>query len=120
MVWRYSQSTGVLSYNNTKVAIGYAGMGPGRNNPQMERVAFVGPLPRGRYQISAPYRSKNKGPHVMKLDPVGHIAHGRTEFRIHGDSVDNPGNASEGCIILPRHVRERISASGDTYLEVVE
>lgn len=56
----------------------------------------------------------------MNLDPVGHAAHGRTLFRIHGDSRLSPGTASEGCIILPRHVRAQISASGDIDLVVVE
>lgn len=56
----------------------------------------------------------------MNLEPVGHIAHGRTLFRIHGDSRLNPGTASVGCIILPRHVREQMSASGDIDLVVTE
>lgn len=56
----------------------------------------------------------------MVLSPDGHNAHGRTAFLIHGDSRTNPGNASEGCIVLPPAVRIRIAQSGDTTLEVVE
>jgi hypothetical protein len=55
----------------------------------------------------------------MRLTPQGHNAHGRTGFLIHGDSRRNPGNASEGCIILNRSAREAIANSGDATLEVV-
>jgi hypothetical protein len=44
---------------------------------------------------------------------------GRSEFRIHGDSIAHPGMASHGCIILPRAVRDAIWRSGDRALEVV-
>lgn len=60
-----------------------------------------------------------KGPVVMRLTPVGHTPHGRAGFLIHGESRANPGNASEGCIILGRTTRESISASHDADLEVV-
>jgi hypothetical protein len=43
------------------------------------------------------------------LTPDGHEAHGRTEFLIHGDSVDAPGTASEGCIILSPAIRKKIA-----------
>lgn len=45
---------------------------------------------------------------------------GRTAFRIHGDSISNPGTASEGCIILPPNIRIMIIQSGDTDLKVVQ
>jgi hypothetical protein len=44
---------------------------------------------------------------------------GRFGFFIHGDSILNPGWASDGCVILGRMVRQRIAASGDPLLEVV-
>jgi hypothetical protein len=44
---------------------------------------------------------------------------GRTGFLIHGDSLQHPGRASNGCIILPRPIRDRIAASGDDQLTVV-
>jgi hypothetical protein len=50
----------------------------------------------------------------MDLTPQGHNALGRTEFMIHGESRANPpGNASEGCMIFPRDIREQMSRSGD-------
>ena len=56
----------------------------------------------------------------MSLTPVGHLAHGRSAFLIHGDSTKHPGDASEGCIIFGPHIRQRIATSGDTVLNVVE
>jgi hypothetical protein len=56
----------------------------------------------------------------MTLTPVGHNAHGRTHFLIHGDSITDPGNASQGCIVLRKKLREAIAVSGDTVIEVVE
>lgn len=120
MPWYYSQSTGQLTRNERVAGIGYAGAGGGRNNPRMENVRDVGPIPRGTYQISRPRNSERRGPHVMDLSPVGHNALGRTNFLIHGDSARHPGQASQGCIILPRLVRQQISGSGDNRLIVIE
>ncbi|MDX1695713.1 MAG: hypothetical protein R3208_18245 [Ketobacteraceae bacterium] len=76
-------------------------------------------IPREEYQIGPSYKSgTGLGPVVMDLDPVGHNALGRTLFRIHGDNAT--GTASEGCIIMPRPVREKVSNSQDRILEVVE
>jgi hypothetical protein len=56
----------------------------------------------------------------MDLTPVGHNVYGRTELQIHGERIGRPpGNASEGCVVLPRNVRERIFRSRDYVLEVV-
>jgi Protein of unknown function (DUF2778) len=120
MPWQYSQSSGQLSLNDQKVEVGYSGSGQGRNNPAMEMVSNVGPLPRGRYAIGAAYTHATKGPVVMSLTPVGHSAHGRSHFLIHGDSRQHPGEASQGCIVLSRTARNRVATSGDTQLTVVE
>ncbi len=53
----------------------------------------------------------------MNLDPVGHDALGRTDFRIHGDNVNH--DASHGCIILGPLIRRAIADSADKVLEVV-
>jgi hypothetical protein len=97
---------------------GYSGFDYGKDNPDMERVPFMGPIPRGEYRIIWPHTS-SKGPITPALRPVGHTAHERTDFLIHGDSINNPGNASRGCIILRRPVREAIINSGDRSLEVI-
>jgi hypothetical protein len=85
----------------------------------MEGVPFMGPIPKGLYSIGTPRNTSNRGPYVLDLTPKGHNALGRSEFLIHGDSIKNPGKASEGCIILPKLVREKIANSGDKVLKVV-
>jgi hypothetical protein len=117
MAWEYDQSSGVIRLNGAYMGQGYAGTGGGRNNPDMEDRGFVGPIPRGTYDISTSYRHAVLGPVVMNLDPVAHNALGRTDFRIHGDNASN--DASEGCIVLPPNVRRLIESSADRRLEVV-
>lgn len=120
MTWRYEQATGQLSHDGVDVAVGYAGAGEGKNNPDMQDVQCVGPIPRGRYSINAPMDTKTHGPYAMHLtpDPSNDMC-GRSAFMIHGDSVVHPGTASEGCIIQARPVRQQIWNSGDHDLTVV-
>lgn len=120
MHWEYSQSTRVLTFNGMEVATGYAGKGAGKNNPDMEQVRNVGPIPTGKYEIQAPFNSKHTSPYALPLSPIGHNALGRTAFQIHGDSNRNPGTASEGCIILGPQIRRKIWNSGVRTLVVVE
>ena len=120
MSWTYSQSTGVLKHNGRVIySNGYSGYGAAKNDPGMEALHDAGPIPRGRYTVEYATNSRRTGPHVLPLTPVGHNARGRSDFQIHGDSRRSPGNASHGCVILPRAVRDTISASGDWVLEVV-
>ena len=120
--WVWSQSAGRLYRDGKPVAVGYSGRNvvggqQGRNNPAVEGVRAVGPIPKGRYSIAAPRASKKTGAYVMPLEPIGHNAQGRSAFQIHGDNAR--GDASSGCIILPRGVREQIWASGLKVIEVV-
>jgi hypothetical protein len=124
MPWEYSQSTGQLhriqNGARTHIGTGYSGINAGLNNPGMENIANTGPIPRGMWTIGTPRRSPNTGPHVLDLSPNGHNAHGRTSFQIHGDNTTpQPNDASNGCIILPRNLRETISRSNDNVLYVV-
>lgn len=114
--WSWDQSEGALYLDGRLVARGYSGRGQGRNNPAMEAVRAVGPIPAGRWRIGPPRTSARTGPHVMELTPVGHDAHGRSAFQIHGDNA--AGDVSSGCIVLPRVYRETISKSGSKTLEV--
>lgn len=98
------------------VHTGYSGRSEGRNNPGLQCVQNTGPIPTGKYRIGAPRASGKTGPHVMDLTPVGHTACGRSAFQIHGDNKAR--DASSGCIILPRSIREMISQSGDNELVV--
>jgi hypothetical protein len=115
----YHQSTGILTLAGKKFASGYSGKGKGKNNPDKEKEKSVGPIPRGNYKIGKPKEWKGMK-HVFDLTSDGHNAHGRTAFLIHGDSKKNPGNASEGCIILSPQARKRIADSGITRLKVVK
>lgn len=120
MAWVYQQGTGRLYRNGRLVATGYAGKGNGKNNPEMQNVQMVGPLPRGTYSITgAPFRHPTTGIYSIRLEPnSGNAMHGRSGFLIHGDSRQRPGDASNGCIILPRNIRETIWNSGDRQVEV--
>lgn len=121
MTWMYHQSTGDLFHNALFVGTGYSGKGKtlaeGRNNGALEDVARVGPIPRGEWKIGNPVNKPHTGPLSMPLSPVGHDAHGRSAFLIHGNNAAN--NASIGCIIMAKGIRSDIAASGDHVLQVV-
>lgn len=118
---KYNQATGELFDNEGRlIGKGYAGKGIGKNNPSMEDVKMIGPLPKGIYAIGEPYDSPHTGPFTLPLIPnPSNQMFGRSDFKIHGDNIENPGNASNGCIIFPRAIRMQINASSDKRLEVV-
>lgn len=119
-MWLYSQSRGLLSHDGRFEGSGYSGHGAGLNDPGSEAVEGVGPTPRGRWNITRwDATHGDKGPIVGVLVPVGHDAHGRSGFLIHGDNAAGDHSASHGCIILSRVLREKMRDSGDTDLEVV-
>jgi len=120
-MWIYEQITGrLISPTGGLMATGYSGAGKGKNNPTEENVQNVGPIPVGLYDIEPPEDSPIHGPYALRLLPdAGNAMFGRSEFLIHGDSMERPGSASEGCIIMPRFARERIWDSGDHRLQVV-
>ncbi|ADG17543.1 conserved hypothetical protein [Paraburkholderia atlantica] len=125
MVWTYSQKSGQLWHNDAPIAggnaSGYSGKGAGKNNPIMQAKSSTGPIPRGEYRITEPFNHAHAGRYTLRLEPaIGTQTFGRSGFMIHGDSLKNPGNASEGCIIFPLLIRQRIWNSGDTLLEVVQ
>lgn len=47
----------------------YSGKGPGKNNPDMQDVPNVGPIPRGPWNIGPTYYSRNTGPETITLTP---------------------------------------------------
>lgn len=119
--WTYSQKSGDLRRDGQPVATGYSGTGVGKNNPAMENVPDVGPIPQGDWTITGPpLNTPDHGPYVLRLSPASETeTFGRSGFLMHGDSKEHPGCASHGCVILPRTVREQIWNSGDRDLEVV-
>lgn len=117
-MWTYSQDRGVLAHHAAFAGRGYSGHGAGLNSHAMEAVHGVGPIPVGHWKIGAAYNDPHLGPCVMHLDPVGHDAHGRSLFRIHGDNAEANHTASDGCIILGPALRHVIRDSGDHDLTV--
>lgn len=120
-MWIYQQSTGkLLDPKGLVVGFGYSGKGVSKNNPEDQTLHNAGPIPEGYYKIGSPHDTVTHGPFVLPLEPdPGNKMFGRSAFLIHGDSVVHPGTASEGCIILPRPVREDIAKSLDRLLAVV-
>jgi len=122
-MWRYEQATGRLFHDAAPVAKGYAGGNcgknpEGRNNPEMQGVRCIGPLPKGRYTFGKVVEKSHLGPFAIPLIPAKeNNMCGRSGFFMHGDT--NPsGNASEGCIIMPRAIRKTCYSSTDHDLEV--
>jgi hypothetical protein len=142
-MWTFHQATGqVEDAKGFKYGCSYAGHGKGKNSPELQNVhagcqwdaesnrwvpvdgltADVwGPLPVGIYTLQAPVDTEKHGPFVMWLtpDPANEMF-GRSGMGWHGDSVEHPGLASEGCICSPRVIRETVWKSGDHRLQVVE
>lgn len=120
-MWTYRQSEGTLADSTGKiVGHGYSGHADGLNNPKLQSVRDVGPIPLGLYEIGSPYDSVHHGPYVLPLTPdPTNQEFGRSAFLCHGDSLEHPGQASLGCVIMPRAVRELVHTSGDSRLQVV-
>ncbi len=54
----------------------------------------------------------------LTYDPSNEMG-GRDGFFIHADSYEHPGQASEGCIVLPLQLRMMIALSLDRDLSVI-
>lgn len=120
MTWTYTQSTGELAHNGEHVGTGYSGHGDARNDPRRQTERGTGPIPCGAWAIEGPpIDTPEHGPFVLHLTPKpGTETFNRSGFLIHGDSVAHPGEASLGCIIMPRPVRMSVWGSGDRDLVV--
>jgi Protein of unknown function (DUF2778)/L,D-transpeptidase catalytic domain len=127
-MWIYSQRLGALYRRNsdvdnaTYVATGYAGVNDGLNNPDMQCMHKLGPIPQGDYTIGAPVSGPSPFALPLTPDPTNDMCNPpRDSFYIHGDRNEPalPFNASEGCIVMNLTVRRNIWASGDTRLRVI-
>jgi hypothetical protein len=121
MPWTFEISTGrVLDPNRMFLATGYSGAGSGRNNVNAQQIHNVGPIPEGTYHIGEPIDTEEHGPFVLPLSPyLTNEMYGRSGFLCHGDEIENPGNASKGCVVLPRWARQQIAESEDHSLNVL-
>lgn len=124
MTWTYSQRQGALRQDGKLIGTGYSGHGPGKNNPELQDVHGVGPIPRGRWVIKGPpIEGTSHGHYVLMLEPAeGTKTFGRSGFLMHGDMNDPAlrGQASLGCIVMSYGVRVTVWESGDRDLEVIE
>lgn len=105
----------------TVVGIGYAGHGWGRNNPRMEKVHGIGPLPAGDYTIG-PLEMQHAalGLNVCALMPdPANTMYNRSGFFLHGRKSPTDLDASEGCIVLDHTSRMRVATSADRKLRVI-
>lgn len=125
MTWTFQQSSGaLLDPSGNVVATGYAGGNCGANpegvnNPAMQGVKSIGPLPQGVYTLGTPEEGTHLGAFAVPLipDPANDML-GRGSFFMHGDTTPS-GSASEGCIIMPHQTRLNVWASDDHTVTVV-
>ncbi len=127
-MYRYKQTTGELfDANGSLMATGYAGGNcgknpEGKNNPAMQNAEKIGPLPEGVYAFGQPILQSHLGPFAIPLPLVpdaSNVMFGRKDFFCHGDTTPS-GNASQGCIIMPRLIRDKLWTSSDHAVEVVQ
>jgi hypothetical protein len=120
-MFRYSQTTGELSFGGHVVGTCYSGHGEGLNNPEMQEVPQTGPIPQGTYTIGPAFTHATKGPFVMELRPDADTEeYGRSGFLMHGDNQALNESGSEGCIVAARPIRVVVASSTDRQLLVTE
>lgn len=94
------------------IAAGYSGKGLMCNDPGATSMPRMGPIPEGAYHILPSRTHPTLGPVAIPLDPFPtNFMFGRSGFYIHGDNAKGDRSASEGCIILPRNVRDVVETS---------
>lgn len=123
MPWQYSQSSGQLTApDGSPFAIGFAGRDAGMNNPAMQFVSNIGPLPQGEYEMG-PWFDKHPqlGLCVIELTPSAtNVMEGRSGFFIHGANPADVPESSHGCIVIGNcATRKQIWDSIDHALLVV-
>lgn len=111
MTVTFDRRKGTLAFNagDPFVTGVWSGHNGAANDVSRERERGIGPLPAGLYRIGAPRESTRLGPFVMDLEQIEGESYERSLFRIHGDTRnDHDHSASDGCVIAPRWVREKI------------
>ena len=121
MAWLYEVATGkMFRPDGTLLGVGGSGRDVGFNNPSMQDVPFVGPLPSGGYTIGEAQDHSVLGPVAMPLTPDPEdMMFGRNDFWIHGWSAERGvTKSSDGCILQSKPCRIEISQSDDCTLRV--
>ena len=122
MSWLYEIATGRFTDPMGELrGKGYSGQPPNVNDATAQNLRNQGPIPAGLWQaVELIPETEKHGPFVIRLEPYGPTeTYGRSGFMVHGDSIQRPGYASDGCIILSRDVREMFWASSDHDINVV-
>jgi hypothetical protein len=142
-VWTFRQATGFIEdFTGRVCGLATSGRGEGRNNPILQDVragcrlscgewvpveglkpSDFGPLPQGIYTMDPPQETLAHGPYVLWLTPgAGNEMFGRSGFCIMGPPSESKVSSidSEGCIITPRVLRERMWDSKDVNLQVIQ
>jgi len=104
---------------------GYSGSSVCRNNPSMQNIRGVGPLPCGFYGMETIVDSAGhpcdygdkKAPVIALIPDPSNEMCGRYGFLIHGDNDTH--TASDGCIIQEHPTRVTMSNSSDKKLQVI-
>jgi hypothetical protein len=124
-MWYFESSTGNFFTPDKQLrSRGYAGGNcgknpEGRNNPDMQDQAKIGPLPEGLYTRGKLVPQSRLGKDAIELIPdPNNEMFDRSDFFLHGDTVPS-GNASEGCIIQPHDARMEFNSSDDDQIQVV-
>ena len=119
-MWTYIQTTGhIIDPHDRLLGTGYSGLAGDKNDPADQGIQGCGPIPQGEWNIGDAEDSPTLGPIAMPLTPAaGTDTLGRSGFYIHGDSIQHPGSASHGCMILARDIRAQIALSSDRLLNV--
>ena len=124
-MWCFESRTGKwFDPTGALVVKGYAGGNCGKNkeginNPDKQNVEKIGPLPEGMYSLGQLILESHLGAYAIQLIPdADNQMFGRKDFFCHGDTTPS-GNASEGCLILPRAIREALWKSTDRRVKVI-
>ncbi len=117
--WLYVQSTGQLFRpDGSLCGTGYAGHADGRNNPLLQEVHNVGPLPVGFYKFGEAVDGTHLGPTAIPLKPdPTNTMFDRSAFYMHGDSASH--DASHGCIIMGHAIRVEVAEHAGEHLRVI-
>lgn len=121
-MWTYSQSTGELTAPDGMLfGVGFAGRDGGFDNPAMQTVKNIGPLPIGQYTMDEWFdKHPTVGLCAIRLTPcAGTDMCGRSGFLIHGPELAQPLESSHGCIVFGNcTTRREIWQSADHDLTV--
>lgn len=133
MNWKFSQLNGKIwdshSWNpDNYIGQGYAGRDAGKNNPSMEGVKGIGPLPHGLWKpVEFFALHPTVGKNAVRVEPADQEtldrvkAYGRDPFSffMHGDSSEHPGLASHGCMVEGPAIRLKFWAE-KPLIEVIQ